>query len=200
MAKTIKTKKISVSTFDKIMRDTSTPVETVEWNGIEITIKKTLSLREMLAFVDSVTKSCFMSDTGAYLPEVETFVIKCCVLEMYANFTLPSNVEHKYDLIYNTDAFDVVIEHINMKQFNEIVDAISAKVENMAQANIETINTQMQEICLAFNNLQKQVDDIFSGFNAEDMSKFMGAIADGKLDEGKLVQAYMEQGKTKDGE
>lgn len=200
MAKTVKTKKISITAFDRIMRETSTPIETVEWNGVEITIRKTLSFRDVLGFVDSVTKSCFTSDTGTYLPEVKVFAIKCCVLEMYANFALPSNVEHKYDLVYNTDAFDVVIQHINMKQFNEIVDAISEKVENIAQANIEAINSQMNEIYSAFDTLQKQVSDMFSGVNSEDMSKFIGAVSGEQFDEAKIVEAYMKQRKEKDGE
>lgn len=202
MAKTIKTKKISITAFDKIMKAVSEPVETVDWNGVEITIKKSLSFREVIEFVDSVTKSCF-TDTGTYLPEVKVFAIKCCVLEMYANFALPSNVEHKYDLVYNTDAFDVVIQHINMKQLNEIVDAISDKVDTIAQANIESINAQMNEIYLAFDNLHKQINDIFADINAEDVSKFIGAISDSKLDEAKLIQAYAEQEKMtndKDGE
>lgn len=200
MAKNIKAKKISIASFDKIMKETYTPVQTIEWNGKEITIKHTLPFKEMLVFVDSVTKSCFVSDTGTYLPEVKVFAIKCCVLEMYANFTLPSNVEHRYELVYNTDAFDVVLQHINIKQFNEIIDAISEKVENIAQANIENINTQMQEVYSAFDNLQKQFNSIFAGVNAEDISNFMGAISNSGLDETKLVKAYAEQGKAKDGE
>ena len=190
MAKTLKSKKISITTLDKVMRETQTPVVNVDWHGVEITIKNTLPFRDVLAFVDSVSKSCFASATNAYLPEVKVFAIKCCVLEMYANFSLPANVEHKYDLVYNTDAFDVVLEHINIKQLNEIVDAISEKVENMAQANVEAINKQMNEIYAAFDGLQKQIGGIFSGVSSEDISKFVNAVSDGELDENKLMQAY----------
>ena len=118
---------------------------------------------------------------------------------MYANFTLPANVEHKYDLVYNTDAFDTVIEHINIRQLNEIVDAISDKVDNVANANIEAINRQMSDIYTAFDGLQKQIGGIFSGLNSEDVLNFMTAVTESKLDEGKLVDAYMGANKT-DGE
>lgn len=200
MAKNVKSKKISITAFDKIMRNTHTPVETVEWNGVEITIRKSLPLRDVLTFVDTVSKSCFNSETSEYLPEVKVFAIKCCVLEMYANFALPSNVEHKYDLVYNTNAFDTVIEHINMRQLNEIVDAISEKVDNIARANIETINKQMNDIYRAFDGLQNQFTKMFSGISSEDMSGFVQAVSEGKLDEEKLVKAYMTQSKEKDGE
>ena len=200
MAKTIKTKKISVTAFDKVMRDTRVAAQTVEWNGIEITIKHTLSLKDMLAFVDSVTKSCFLSENNAYIPEVKAFAIKCCVLELYANFVLPANVEHKYDLVYNTDAFDVVIQYVNMKQLNEIVDAISDKVDNLAQANIEAVQKQMYDMCSTLNDLQKQISSVFDGINSEDVSKFIGAVAEGGLDEEKLVQAYFKHEKEETGE
>lgn len=200
MAKNVKSKKISITAFDKIMRNTYTPVETVEWNSVEITIRKSLPLRDVLTFVDTVAKSCFNSETSEYLPEVKVFAIKCCVLEMYANFALPSNVEHKYDLVYNTNAFDTVIEHINMRQLNEIVDAISEKVDNIARANIETINKQMNDIYKAFDGLQNQFTKMFSGISSEDMSGFVQAVSEGKLDEEKLVKAYITQSKEKDGE
>lgn len=198
MAKTIKSKRISITTFDKVMRETSTPIKTIQWNGIDITIKHTISFKDVLTFVSNVTNSCFATD-GSYLPEVKPFAIKCCVLEMYANFTLPANVEHKYDLVYNTDAFDTVIEHINIRQLNEIVDAISDKVDNVANANIEAINRQMSDIYTAFDGLQKQIGGIFNGLNSEDVLNFMTAVTESKLDEEKLVDAYIGTNKATDG-
>lgn len=200
MANNTKSKKISITTFDKIMREKNIPIEIVKWHGIDITIRKTLPLKDALIFVDTVSKSCFESKTGTYMPEVKVFAMKCCILEMYANFTLPSNVEHKYDLIYNTDAVDVVLEHINMRQLNELTDAISEKVDNMAQANIENINKQMSDVYNAFDKLQNQFEQILSGVKAEDVSKLVQSIADGNLDEDKLVKAYISQDKAKLGE
>lgn len=200
MAKTVKTKRISAAAFDKIMRDTGTAVKNVEWNGIEITIRRTLSLKDMLTFVDSVTKSCFLDENNSYMPELKVFAIKCCVLELYANFALPANVERRYNLIYNTDAFDVVLQHINIKQLNEIIDAISDKTDNMAHENVEAMRKQIYDMYSSLNDLQKQLSDVFSDINAKDVSRFIGAVAEGRLDEEKLVQAYMKHGKEEGGE
>lgn len=192
MAKNIKTRKISITAFDKVMRETER-IKNIEWRGLVITVRRTLPLRDMLSFVNAVTKSCFDSETNAYLPEIKVFAIKCCILEMYANFSLPSNIEHRYDLIYNTDAFDTVIQHIDTRQLNEIVDAINEKVDNIAQANIETINKQMNDIYRAFEGLQNQFTKIFSGVSSKDMAGFVQAVSEGGLDEEKLVKAYMTQ-------
>lgn len=199
MAKTIKSKRISITTFDKAMKAMSVPVKTVEWNGIEIEIKHTLPLKDVLTFVENVASSCFATD-NSYLPEIKVFAIKCSVLEMYANFTLPANVEHKYDLIYNTDAFDVVAEHINAKQFNEIVEAINEKVYNSADANVAMANQKINEIYTAFDGLLTQVGDVFSGLSSDEIISFMSAVTNSRLDESKIVEAYKATSKAKDGE
>lgn len=51
MAKTLKSKKISITTLDKVMRETQAPVVNIDWHGVEITIKNTLPFRDVLAFV-----------------------------------------------------------------------------------------------------------------------------------------------------
>lgn len=193
MANVKSNKKISITTFEKIMKETNTPTKTVEWNGIEVTIKPTLSFKEVLSFVDNVVKSCFTTDNESYIPEVKEFVIKCCILEMYANFAMPTNVERKYDLVYCTDAVNVVVSNINTAQLEEIIDAIDAKIDNITQANIEAINKQMNELYSAFNNLQEQMSGIFSDIGTDEIGKLIGAIVGDKFDETKLVQAYIDQ-------
>lgn len=75
-------KKVSITTLEKIMKETYMPAKVVEWNGVEVTIKPTLSFKDVLSFVDSVVKSCFTTDDSSYIPEVKEFVTKCCILEM----------------------------------------------------------------------------------------------------------------------
>lgn len=196
MANNNKTKKISITAFEKIMKETHIPTSTVEWNGVEITIKHTLSFKEALTFVDNVTKSCFTTEQNTYLPEIKEFAIRCCILEMYANFAMPSNIEHKYDLVYCTDAVTIVTAHINKIQLGELIDAINDKIDNLAQANIEAVNRQMNELYSAFDNLQEQISSIFTGIGSDDISKMVSAISGGQFDESKLVQAYIDQTST----
>lgn len=195
-----KVKKITVNAFERVMKENYTPTETFDWNGVEVTVKKTLSLKEVLEFVDSVVKSCFTRDTNTYMPEIKDFATKVCILEKYANFTMPSNVETQYTLIYCTDAVERVLGYVNPQQFNEICAAIAKKVDNLAQANIEAVNKQMNELYNAFDNLQSRLAGLFEGVNNDDIRAVAGALANGTLDEEKLVKAYTNQTGNKVGE
>lgn len=185
-----KTKKISINTLDKIMKENYIKLEPFEWYGNEVIVKRTLSFKEVLEFVDSVVKSCFSYEDGAYMPEVKDFAIKTCILEKYANFALPNNVEHKYELVYQTNAVEEVLQRVNARQYNEIITAIDLKVSHLASANIEAVNKQMNELYSAFNNLQEQLENMFSGVNPEDFTKMLGAFAENGIDEAKLVDAF----------
>lgn len=192
-------KKITVKAFEEARKATYNPIETFDWNGIEVTIKKTLSLKEMMEFVDGVVKSCFEKDTNAYIPEIQEFATKVCVLEKYANFTMPSNVESQYVLIYTTDIVKHVLNRINTEQFNEICDAISKKVKNLAQANIEAINRQVNELYVSFDNLQTKFSSLFEGISGDDIHAIAGALANGSFDEEKLVKSYINMKEAKAG-
>lgn len=190
MAK-MKLKRISVNAFEKAVVDTYVPFESFEWNGIDVLVKKTLSLKEMLEFVDGVTKSCFNEDTNAYRPEAKEFAIKIFVLEKYANFTMPKNIKSKYDLIYQSDIVSCVLKHVNIEQYNEIVSAINQKVNNIAQANIEAVNKQMNELCNSFDNLRSSLEATFSEINADELKNAIGYISGGQIvNDDKILELY----------
>lgn len=190
MAKT--EKKISIATFDKIAKAQAKEVITKQWVDAEIRIRPVLPFGDMLAFVDDVVKSCFQSGLG-YLPEVLEFVVKCNVLTRYANFSLPDNLEHRYAIVYGTDAVDVVLGEINQTQFDEITNAIENKLDYLCNSNIAELEKQVHKLEDTFETLAKQVDEVFSGVSKEDIGKLMGAMANGSMSEEKLVEAYMKE-------
>lgn len=192
-----KTKRISVNTLERVEKDTYTPYRTLDWHGTEVTITHTLSLKDMLEFVSGVVKSCFTVD-NAYTPEIMDFAIKVSVLEKYANFTMPRNIEMQYDMVYHTDAVECVLEHINLMQYREICDSICLKVDNMAQANINAANQKLTEVCAAFDKLQSDIAKMFGGINPGDIKAITDAVANGAFDEHKLVNAYMQLSKKDD--
>lgn len=191
-----KTTKMKSDKLMKFVNNNSTH-NVVEWNGITLNIKHTLSLPEMMEFVDSVSKLCFSEETGAYIPEVRDFGIKTYILEMYADIEMPKSTNDMYDLLYRTDIVYEVIDHINKVQLDEIVRAIDTKIKHLSDAKVDAITRQMHELYESFNNLEKQLENMFSGITADDMNKIINAMSNGQLSEEKLVSAYMEMHKGK---
>lgn len=190
-----KTKKISINAMDKVIKEIYTSSHTVNWNGLEVVVKHSLTFKDMMGFVDSVVKTCFKSDDGAYMPEAKDFAIKSNILERYTNISLPNNLEHRYEIIYYTDIIDTIINYINKCQFDAMIEAVDAKINNIAQANIEDINKQMINLQTTFDNLQSQFESMFDGIDLEDLHNIMEKLAEGNLDESKLIEAYMSHTK-----
>ena len=187
-----KIKKVSVNAMDAIMENIENTVS-VDWNGTEIVITKTLSLMDMLSFVDGVVKSCFDDANNSYIPEAMDFAIRCNILERYANFSLPKNLEAKYDIVMQSGAVEMVVERINNAQFNQIVRSIESKVKNIADMNIHMLYRQFNEVLNSFNAMQEKLGSLFAGLDPGDINKLVGAISERGMDEEKLVKAYMEQ-------
>ena len=194
-----KIKRISVNAFERAMKETNQVVETFDWNGIEVTVKRNLSLKEMLEFVDTVVKSCFAKDTNAFMPEIRDFATKACILEKYANFTMPRNIEAQYTLIYGTDVVACVCERINSQQLNEICSAITDKLKHLAQANIESIERQMNNLYSTVKDLVEKFAHIFEGVSESDIKNLTKLLAGESVDEEKIVQAVLNK-KSNDGE
>lgn len=186
-----KIQKISVNAMDEIMKRFDT-VETVEWNGLQVVIKKNLSLEEMMTFANSVVKSCFDQASGAYMPEVKDFAIRANVLDMYTNFTLPKDIGKQYDMVIQSGAVEMVLNYINYAQFNELVKAIDSKLQNTADANIQAFITKLDNVTTAFSDMQTEMEKMFSGVDTEDIGKLVGAIANGDNTEEGIVKSYLE--------
>lgn len=198
MAKKTK-KRITINAFEKVMKENYQPVVEVEWNGLTIEIKRTLSFAEMMGLISSVVAACYNAETGIYTPDVKSFAIKLMVLENYANFTMPSNPEKMYELIYCTGALDVVMPHINQAQFREICDSIDERLDYITSANIEAANKQITEMFSSMDGIQEQLSSLFGKVSDEDVKNLVGALVNGKFDEEELVKAVLNE-KSKDSE
>lgn len=182
--------KISIEELNKAIAEEFKPVVEIDWRGLTLHIKKHLSLEEMMTFVSDVVSSCFAANTNEYLPEIKDFTTRCCILESYAGIVLPRSLTEKYKMVYNCDIVSAVAQHIESTQFNAMLTAIDRKIEHQAQSNIEAMNKQMNEVIDSFSALEKNLSGIFGGIDNETITKIVGAIADGKFDENKLVKVF----------
>ena len=191
--KATKATKVSISALDEIVKNTYAASETVEWNGVEVTIKRSLSMTDMLNFVDSVVESCFDSQTDEYRPEAKDFAVRVNVMTRYANFALPEkNVEHQYELAICSGAVEMILERINGAQFNEMMRAIDSKIQNRASANVHVMTRKFDDVVESFRHLQNDINKAFSGLTPEDMATLTKVAADGVGNPEALVKAFKE--------
>ena len=120
------------------------------------------------------------------------FAIKGNILTKYANLTMPENLEHRYDLIYQTDIVDEVCKRINRAQLQEVISSISKKIDYLCSVNASVVQQKLNELVIAFEGMQKQTASLFDNVSNEDIEKLIGAVSGGSISEEKIVEAYMK--------
>lgn len=187
-----KVKKISINALERVMKDNYEPTISIEWCGLEITIKKTLSLTEVIKFVEDVAETCFAEGTNDYIPEVIDFAIKSNVLEMYTNLSLPKSNDARYALIYQTDVFDEIIKYINTVQFDEMRDSINEKLKYRSSNLLAKFNEQINDVLGSVEELGNNISNIFEGIDKETIANIAQALANGNFDEQKFIESDMK--------
>ena len=114
MAKT--EKKVSIALFDKIAKEHFQNEATIQWHEAEVRVKRTLSLKEMLSFVDEVVGSCFHDELG-YMPGDTETKREICGRNMALG--LPALLEITADFVATAIS----------EQLKAIVDAIKMILE-----------------------------------------------------------------------
>lgn len=186
-----KKKRVSVNAFEKhVVIDYE--YKPYEWEEMEIMVKPRLDFLEMMTFVDGVVKGCFRSDDNSFLPEVKDFVIKSYIVEMYSNVSLPQNVNKKYDLLYACDIVDFILDIIDKSQFEEMMKGIDQKIKYMVAMDVNTITTQMNQLLSSLSGVESKASQLFSEISKEDIDTILKAIGNGKIDESKIMEAYLE--------
>lgn len=185
-------KKIPINSLDKIIKENYNNIIATVWCDVDVTIKKTLAFKDMLEFVNDVVMSCFQ-ENGNFVPEVVDFAIKSNILSKYANFSLPDKLEHRYEIIYCTDAVKFVCQFINTEQLDEITASINKKISYLCNTNVMNIQKQIMELVSSFEIMQQKTTDMFANLTPEDVTKVLSAFEDGKFSEEKLVEAYIQK-------
>ena len=190
---TKKAGRISINKLESAMRNSIVAVPMDGHPEIEITIRRVLPLQEVLQFVEDVVSSCVDEETGQYIPEIKSFMVRASVLTRYANFTLPKDPEKQYDLIYNTDVFSQVFANIDREQYDEILYAVDERIRHSVAMMESTAASQMTELMAKINSFVNSSEKLFGSIDKEDMSALVKNLSniDG-IDEGKLVRAMLD--------
>ena len=97
-----------------------------------------------------------------------------------------------------TDAVDAVCAAIDGTQLQEIVNSINSKIRFLCDSKATMIQERINDVLSTMEEMRDNTKSIFDGITQDDLKNLMGAITSNGLDEQKLVQAYIEQAKSKD--
>ena len=176
MAKDIE--RVSINKFEMALEKENVITETlVDTEDVTIQIKKTISLPEMMLFIREVVEACIDGENGEYIPEAYDFAIRTAVLTHYANFAMPGNLEKQYWLVYNTKAFQQVMNHINEQQFGDIIRAIDRKVKFMLDVMSSAAVSKINEVIAKFNDIAETGEKVFGSASVDEMANFMSGIS-----------------------
>ena len=196
MAKDIE--RVSINKFEQAVNvDNITTEILLDTQDVEIQIKKTIGLPEMMLFVQEVVEACIDGESGEYLPEAYDFAIRSAVLTHYANFAMPANLEKQYWLVYNTRAFQQVLTNINETQFGDIIRAIDKKIKYMLDVMSSAAISKIHEAIGKLNEFAEKSEGMFGNATSEDMSNLMKGIAKLKdMKEEDIAKAVLDNAKA----
>lgn len=141
-----KVNKISINKLESTMTNNVISFPMNGYPDIEVTVRRVLPLHDVMQFVADVVSTCVDMETGEYVPEVQAFAVRSSVLTMYANFTLPKDPQKQYDLIYNTTAFQQVLDVIDRVQYDEILYSINERIKHEVAMMESTMARQVAEL------------------------------------------------------
>ena len=165
-----KESRISINKLESVLKENIVVVPMHGNEDVNITIRRTLPLKDMMQFVENVVSSCVDAETASYTPEIKEFAIRSEILTTYANFNLPSNVEKQYELLYCTDVLCQVMEHINNKQLHEIEVAIDARIDHEVKMIETVLAAKTNEMMLRIEAMVEQFEAAFGGINSDDFN------------------------------
>lgn len=167
-------------------------VSVFSWNGLNITVKRFLNIEDMIRFTDAVCDSCFDYSTGRYRPEVKDFVTRSCILEIYANFDLPENLEERYELVYQSDVISEIMKYVNKTQFDAILIAIDNKIDERIDINIARFEKEKEEVYAQASELFSIIQNIFDGIDNSTVKRIADAVSKTNLDTDQFIKATVE--------
>lgn len=188
-----KNARISINKLESVLKDNVVTVPMRGCKDVEITIRHTLPLRDMMQFVENVVSACVDAKENRYTPEILEFMIAAEILTSYANFTLPSNAEKQYELVYGTDALEQVAEHINPTQMVEIRTAIGERIEHEVRKMEAVVAEKANELLVRVETMTEQIEALFSGVDSEEFQGVMRNLAQmNAVDEKALARAVLD--------
>lgn len=176
--------KISFKEFKDDVNARFDEVESVSWLGKEIEIKKHLELHEVLNFVDDVIDNCYQgTDVKVFMPELKDYAINFCLITYYTNIDLIDPISDEDDgfhpdtFITKSDIIELIMDHIDLKQFNDIVIAIGAKIEYINQTYVSGVMSDISKVNNVIEDVMPVLEELAKEESRNKLNELMDSIS-----------------------
>lgn len=189
--------KVSINKLETAILPNESEFVLDDSDNVVVKVKKTLSLAEMLEFVNDVVTICIDSTTGEYAPEARDYAIRHGVIISYTNVRLPSDAAKAYDLLYRTTLYEQTIGLINNNQYKAICETIDKKIEHTRETIIANLTTEMTKLVNQMEIFTKSAEEMFGNISGESMAGLVDKLANAdSINEKALVKAVFDAQKA----
>lgn len=98
---------------------------TISWHGKKIKVYSALSFNDYNSLIKSILDLCTLESKDV-IPEVVPFVFRSEVVSFYSNVELPSDVESRFFILFQSDLYKTISANINPDQLKSIVEILKA--------------------------------------------------------------------------
>ena len=191
-----KVKKIGTNALELVAKKLHNEMD-VQWEGIDIHITPTISMKSMIEFVEDVVDSCFR-ESGDYVPQIMDYAIQENIVTRYSNLALPNDLEKKYELLIDTEIADFICQHINQSQFREILKSIDRKLRYLSDTDVQKVRMDIANLFDAFDRMQETVSASIAKLDMDSIAKLSQSFADGNFSTDAVVKAMADNIRAKD--
>lgn len=186
-------KNLTYANFAETAEANMTTTTYVDYCGYSIEVKNKTGISGIVKIVDTVVESCF--DGDEYIVGAVDVLTKAFIIDEFTNIDIPDDVNQICAFVYGTDIWNIVRGIIDAVQLDVIERAIRKKIDYVIGMRGDSINNKCIEVITSLSDASEKMNDMFNSFDKDDIEKLMSAVSDNKIDEVKLMKAYMKEKK-----
>lgn len=183
--------KVSVTKMDEYLKNNFINEEIIELNGLQVSIKKTIGIKEMVTLVSKVVASCFDPESGECMFYIKDFILRREIISAYSNVAMPSSLEHQYKIVYNSGVFEEIINRDNA-EVGAIIRAINKEIDNRVLNNNNAMVAEMNKLITAVGSVYEVIKSAIGDITPEQAASFAKAFTQNGIDEEKLMKTWLE--------
>jgi len=190
-------KKIPFETIRNILDERIAEVDSFDFYGTEITVKRMIPFDAYCTAIDRIIDSCYDSESGEYLPELRELSTRMVIMAYYTNLELPEDMNELERMMFCGELMAHIYDLINPVQLRELHQALSKRCEIRNEANRRYFDSELYKVIDGVNAMSSEIRSFFGGISDKEMKRLAKALTSGKINEEKLVDAVIKAQNTK---